>query len=450
MSSFLGNLLLTSIICTVVILFTLIISPWMKKYTKKWRYIIFIMVAVKLLLPIPMYTADSAIIISIAPKESTEENSRVNSNAGIDAAKENISNINSKQEDGNTTGIQNMENNGVTNSQSRWKVSEVVEGQSQPQNSKVTEGQSYPHNSEVVNQDPSAKNIVSKIKNVFASCIANIDMENIYKVLFSIWCMGFIASGAFYISVFFYNRKSLDRWSIKVTDEKLLVILDEEKTRLNITKNIVLKKCKRINTPMTSGFIHLSIILPYTEYNEENVRYIFRHELVHQKRRDIYAKVLFVATKCLHWFNPVVRTMVNRAYDDMEILCDDMVVEDMRKEQRIEYNRTILNIAKLKLEQATGQNILFTFCLVEKESNLKERVINIMVMNKRKKGYQIVAFAMALILAGSCFISCGKKPEEIKNTNTTVQKTTVEAVTEKSNRKKKQKKAVKPLQPVFE
>lgn len=392
MESFMGNLLLTSVIGSAVVLIALAISPILKKYTKKWRYVVFLLVAIKLLLPMPFYTADNAIVIPMASQSSTAT-SQISSGSSKEV------NINQN------TDATNINNAGENNQQIANKANEN------------TQVENVKNNTVVNNEKQPVKSNSDKTQhteNSFTSFITNIDMDVVYTVLFGVWCAGVVSFGFYYILMYFYHRKNLNRWSTNVTDENMLNILAEEKTRLGINKNIVLKKCKKINTPMTLGFRHLSIVLPYAEYNQDSIRYIFRHELTHQKRHDIYAKVLFIVSKCLHWFNPIVPIMVNRAYDDMEILCDDMVVADMQQDQRIAYNETILEIAKSKAEEVTGKNILFAFCFVEKESNLKERVKNIMIMSKRKKGYQIVALAMAIIVAGSCFVSCGTKKEETK------------------------------------
>lgn len=382
MNNFIGNLLLTSVICSAMVLIVFAVSPLLKKYTKKWRYVVFILIAIKLLMPMPFYTAENAIVIPMARQASSTTSNITNNEVNKNIGKENLVNQNMQQVENTAedSKVEQVKNNTVTNSD---------------------------------NQSAISKNVKSETTgNILVSFLSNIDMNVVYTVLFIIWCVGVVGFSFFYIFMYFYHRKTLNRWSNNVTDENILMILAEEKERLGIKKDIVIKKCKRINTPMTLGFRHLSIILPYTEYSCECIRYIFRHELTHQKRYDIYAKVLFIATKCLHWFNPIIPKMVNKAYDDMEILCDEMVVADMQQEQRIQYNETILSIAKAKDGDVTGKNILFAFCFVEKESNLKERVKNIMIMGKRKKGYQIVALAMAIIVAGSCFISCGVKKEK--------------------------------------
>lgn len=379
MSDFIGNLLLTSIICSVIVLTIFALSPLLKKYTKKWRYVVFILIAIKLLMPMPLYTARNAIVIPITGQESYVISNETDKNE----IKENTTKLNNQQAvkaSNDKSQVENMKNNTVTSN----------------------------------DKSATSKNTKSEIaENTLTSFMANVDVDVVYMFVFIIWCVGVVGSSFFYIFMYFYHRKNLNRWSSKVTDKNILAILEEEKETLGISKNIELKKCKKINTPMTLGFRYLSIVLPNTEYSMESIRYIFRHELTHQKRRDIYVKVLFMVAKCFHWFNPVIPKMVNRAYDDMEILCDDMVVADMEEKQRIQYNETILSIAKSKAKEVTGKNILFAFCFVEKESNLKERVKNIMIMGKRKKGYQIIVMTMAVIVLASCFISCGVSKEKM-------------------------------------
>jgi len=84
----------------------------------------------------------------------------------------------------------------------------------------------------------------------------------------------------------------IDRW------------LSEQKTN----RSIRILVSDKITTPLTYGIISPKIILPKSmDYrNEQQMRYILTHELIHIKRFDTLWKLFMVMALCLHWFNPLV------------------------------------------------------------------------------------------------------------------------------------------------
>lgn len=55
--------------------------------------------------------------------------------------------------------------------------------------------------------------------------------------------------------------------------------------------------------------------------------FLLKHELVHLKRKDVYWKLLFVAANAFHWFNPLIWVMHREAVVDLELSCDERVLE---------------------------------------------------------------------------------------------------------------------------
>ena len=82
--------------------------------------------------------------------------------------------------------------------------------------------------------------------------------------------------------------------------------------------------------------------MPYIEYTNDELELIFKHELTHLKRFDIWYKLLLVASNTVHWFNPFVYIMRKLANRDIEYTCDDIVTRNLSLSQRKEYSRVIL------------------------------------------------------------------------------------------------------------
>ena len=70
---------------------------------------------------------------------------------------------------------------------------------------------------------------------------------------------------------------------------------------------------------------------------------IFRHELIHWRRKDLWYKLLLLAARSIHWFNPLVWRMAKRAERDLEISCDSMAVQGRDAAYRKAQRRSILS-----------------------------------------------------------------------------------------------------------
>ena len=151
MNEFVGNVLLTSVICAVLIILILCISPFLKRYTKKWRYIAFILIAIRLIIPMPIFSFANGLMIPVYNGEVQEESPVSNvKNENIDVAQPEINAINGTNEingissnnvqnsvnnvsnvrENTDTNTQNSENFRNENNNSRTNINEInVKGQ---------------------------------------------------------------------------------------------------------------------------------------------------------------------------------------------------------------------------------------------------------------------------------------------------------------------------------
>ena len=108
--------------------------------------------------------------------------------------------------------------------------------------------------------------------------------------------------------------------------------------------------CSCILSPIMLGFFKPTIVFPDKEYTDEEKAFIPRHEMTHFKRCDARFKLLLLAAGAMHWFNPVIYVMVNRANRDIEYACDSDVTRHMDKEEKKRYSMTLLKAIPVKPE----------------------------------------------------------------------------------------------------
>ena len=132
----------------------------------------------------------------------------------------------------------------------------------------------------------------------------------------------------------------------------------------------------------------------YIFENEELLKYVLIHELTHIKKFDIAFSHLKNLIMCINWYNPFILGAAKYIEDDIEILCDKLVIKKVGDtgEHRKEYC-----MAMLKLTER-NENSRF----VLKLHPTKERII---VMKKwRRTVSGMVALAVAVGVSMTSFV----------------------------------------------
>lgn len=101
-------------------------------------------------------------------------------------------------------------------------------------------------------------------------------------------------------------------------------------------------------SPMMAGFFKPHILFPadMAGLPEEELKFIFRHEITHFKKRDLWIKLLVELLCCALWWNPVVYMLRICISQLLEMRCDSSVCEKLNQHQQLEYSQTLLNSFK--------------------------------------------------------------------------------------------------------
>lgn len=99
-----------------------------------------------------------------------------------------------------------------------------------------------------------------------------------------------------------------------------------------------------VNVPFLFGFFRPKIYLPYNLSQDEAV-HIIRHELAHVKRHDQIIKPIFFLVLAMYWYNPLVWAAFKMFSLDMEIACDERVVDEYDDNLRNGYVQALVNVA---------------------------------------------------------------------------------------------------------
>ena len=98
-----------------------------------------------------------------------------------------------------------------------------------------------------------------------------------------------------------------------------------------------------VNTPMVIGFSSQLLLLPREPYSSASLRMILLHEYIHVKRGDIWYKLFFTVGTCLLWFQPLMYLLKWAAFRDVEIACDQRVVQGKGEADRGAYGQLLID-----------------------------------------------------------------------------------------------------------
>jgi len=149
-----------------------------------------------------------------------------------------------------------------------------------------------------------------------------------------------------------------------------------------------------IQTPFVLGFIRPKIYFPVS-IDPSQHDYILKHEQTHIKRRDYLIKPFAYIVFALHWFNPLMWLSYILMSRDMEMSCDEAVLRKTNEDIRGEYSTSLLNFAVERVSLLNPTAFAFG------ESNVKERVVNVLSFKKHSRWVIAASFiTVAVFLVG--------------------------------------------------
>lgn len=226
---------------------------------------------------------------------------------------------------------------------------------------------------------------------------------DITDILLTLWLAGVIACVLWQGIGYYRLIRSLKGTSRSVERADLHTILQEQCADLVIDREIPLRVSSAADCPMLAGFIHPTLYLPDERISRTDAAFIFRHELTHYKHGDLWLKLLLLAARCLHWFNPLVHLIARFAQEDIEAACDDAVVRGHDGAYRRAYGETILRSA---IAQAQKRKALVS-CFGDDKKTLMRRFEGLFDKSVKKRGVALVVMIALLVGSLGCMIAVG-------------------------------------------
>ena len=161
-----------------------------------------------------------------------------------------------------------------------------------------------------------------------------------------------------------------------------------------------------VSSPLTYGILRPVILLPEPMDREDEaaLTYILTHELVHVQRFDAVTKLLFAAALCVHWFNPLVWALYVLANRDLELSCDQRVMDLLGGRKKSAYALTLINMEEARSGYFSPYSHFSKLAIEERIEA---------IMKYKKASVLALGLAAALVVGATTAFAASAQPDSI-------------------------------------
>lgn len=385
MAEFALHILKLNIISAVVIFLVLGLSVLLKnRFTARWKYVVWLAVAMSLLVPARLPSNFSLINFKVPGTESSG-NEKITAkriiSADADSANVNSSKVNSED---SSTADSKMQDTAVTG---KAFTGAVLKDEVQ---------------SDSASASLSGRHIVPLAA----------------KIFMIVWLAGAVIKLLAEICAYCFSMRSLKRMSLPVNDLMKWKMYRDVCEQKGIRRRPELMQNAGLSTPLLAGLFRTKLYLPAVGYSAEELKLVYHHELTHYLHRDLWYKMLLRICASVYWFNPALLFMLWEADKDIENLCDAEVVRVCSRAERKLYRKLLLRTVAID-----DQVPYVTASLNDSSMVFKDRILYMLNMKKlRKNVLPGVILAMVLVGGNLAFGFSGETISGAQNTQQQAQK----------------------------
>lgn len=215
-------------------------------------------------------------------------------------------------------------------------------------------------------------------------------------ILMGIWMIGMtILSCIFLVSNLIFARKL----------KKSRNLLGDSYGKLPVYESAV------IDTPCLFGIFRPAIyVTPNVAKDPLILRHAVCHEQSHYQQGDLFWAPLRCVCLLLHWYNPFVWWAVKVSKQDAELACDEATIRKLGEEERLSYGKTLIQLTCEK----QSEFFLTATTMTTGKRSIKERIERI----AKAPNFKLYAF-LGVVLVAAIAVGCtftGAKNEEKNET----------------------------------
>jgi len=216
-------------------------------------------------------------------------------------------------------------------------------------------------------------------------------------LLLVIWLAGAALLAAHVIVTSLRMARRVSR-SRPIEDAAVLAVLEDCRRRVGVRTALPVVECAGVSSPALCGLRRPRLLLPpgfAARFSARELRFVFLHELAHLKRRDLWLNWLVAGLQIVHWFNPLLWFGFARWRTDRELACDALALEAAGEGQNREYGQTILRLLESFTHRSAAPGLVG---ILEDKRQLQQRLR--MIANfKPGRRYGLLSAALLAVLA---------------------------------------------------
>ena len=153
-------------------------------------------------------------------------------------------------------------------------------------------------------------------------------------------------------------------------------------------------ECDRIPSPFVLGIIRPRIYIPFRMPKQEQA-YILAHEQCHIRRLDPLWKLIAFLLLAMYWWNPLVWCAFFYMVRDMEMSCDEAVIEQFGNEIKQGYSNSLLSFAMERHPYSFAPSAFG-------EGDVGRRIKNVLNFKKPHTWVAILVIVLLVVVCVSC------------------------------------------------
>lgn len=168
------------------------------------------------------------------------------------------------------------------------------------------------------------------------------------------------------------------------------------KVSIKTSENVYI--CDEIDAPFVAGLLSPKVYVP-SALSEVDYKNVLMHETAHVERKDHIWKLIAFVVLSFYWFNPVLWVAYVLFGRDLELACDEKVIQNLGAMEKKNYAQSLLD--------CSSRESLFHVCPIAfGDVGVKERVKAI--TGYKKPGIWVIIFA--IIICGGVAVCCLTNP----------------------------------------
>lgn len=380
------DLLEVNIVAAVVILsLSFLGGKLRKRYGSGWMKIMWILLAVRLLIPYNFSIVPLAGISFAGAAPSDSRNAETETNAAVHLDLSQAADGSSQQDI--SAGI--LQND----------AAQMIHGQPFKENADHPGG-----------QQESTDQIVSGKK----SGPGKVFHYTYVEILSAVWIMGVFACAFYTIAGYVMFLHLYHKSLCPATDERMREVMSRTGNRVAVCQS------RQIKSPMLVGIVHPKLVIPSIskQWTAAELELVVEHEFCHYRKRDLLSKLLMTAVCCVNWMNPAIYLMRKQFFYDIELACDEATLRGRDLEERELYARMMLFLAG---NRTSGKkSSVFSSSFLEDRIQLKGRIDNMFDQGIKKRGFVSAAVICIAVPVMGLAVSCGYQAEDTDPIDTSI------------------------------